>query len=237
MVKKETVLVISDLQIPFQHKDAFKFLEAAKEKYKPTKIVCIGDEVDFHAISDYDHDPDGLSAGDELKKAIKTLKQLYALFPEVMSCVSNHTSRPMRRAFKYGIPQAFLKSYKEFLEAPDGWAWEDKWLIDGIRYEHGDSLRGGMTTVLNNACVQNQRSTVFGHFHTGAGIKYVASPEALQFSFNVGCLINRHSYAFKYAATAKNKPVLGIGIVDKGVPTFVPMLLQKGGRWCGKFIG
>lgn len=229
--------MISDLQIPFQHKDAFKFLQAAKEKYKPTKIVCIGDEVDFHALSNFDHDPDGMSAGDELKKAIKQLAIVYDMFPDVMSCVSNHTDRPLRKAFKHGIPTAFFKSYAEFLQAPKGWEWRTKWVIDAVRYEHGDALKGGIASVLSSACIQNQRSTVFGHYHSGAGIKYVASPETLMFSFNVGCLIDRHSYAFKYAAAAKNKPVIGIGIVQHGIPTFLPMLLAKGGRWIGKFIG
>lgn len=236
-MKNETVLVISDLQIPFQHEDAFKFLDAAKKKYKPTKVVCIGDEVDFYAMSDFDRSPDGMSAGDELEAAIDQLSTVYDMFPNVMSCISNHTDRPLRRAFKYGIPKAFLKSYKEFLQAPDGWEWRDKWIIDDVRYEHGDALKGGAGSVLNSACIQNQRSTVFGHFHSGAGIKYVASPETLQFSFNVGCLIDRHAYAFQYASTAKQKPVLGIGVVEKGIPTLVPMLLQKGGRWIGKFIG
>ncbi len=237
MMKKETVLVISDLQIPFQHHDSLDFLEGAKRKYKPTQIVCIGDEVDFHALGSWDHDPDGLSPGHELQKAVQALKEYYDLFPEVKSCISNHTSRPFRRAFKFGIPKAFIKSYSEFLEAPEGWEWRDYWIIDDVRYEHGDALKGGAQGALNSACIQNQRSTVFGHYHTGAGIKYVASPESLIFSFNVGCLIDRHSYAFSYMTTAKNRPVLGLGVVQQGVPTFLPMLLNKGGRWCGKFIG
>lgn len=235
--KKETVLIISDLQIPFQHKDSFRFLAAVAEKYNPTKIVCIGDEVDFHALSDYKADPDGMSAGDELKKAIKELKKLYEIFPNVMSCISNHTDRILRRAFNCGIPTAFIRGYKEFLEAPEGWDWKEFWIIDGVRYEHGHAMSGGVATVLNTACIKNQRSTVFGHFHTGAGIRYISTPESLLFSFNVGSLIDRHSYALKYSQAAKSRPVIGLGIVDKGVPTFVPMLLAKGGRWVGKLTG
>lgn len=237
-MKKETVLVVSDLQIPFQHQDALDFLEGAKKKYKPTQVVCIGDEVDFHALStSWDHDPDGMSPGDEHKKAVRVLQDYYELFPNVKSCISNHTSRPFRRAFKFGIPKAFLRSYAEMLQAPGGWEWRDYWNIDDVRYEHGDALKGGVQGVLNSACIQNQRSTVFGHYHTGAGIKYVASPESLMFSFNVGCLIDRHAYAFNYGATMKDKPVISLGIVQQGIPTLVPMLLNKGGRWCGKFIG
>jgi UDP-2,3-diacylglucosamine pyrophosphatase LpxH len=43
-------LFISDLHIPFQHSQAFRFLRELKREYKPTLIVNVGDEVDCHAI-------------------------------------------------------------------------------------------------------------------------------------------------------------------------------------------
>ena len=73
---KDTVLVISDLQVPFQHKDAYDFLEEVANAYNITEVVCIGDEIDFHALSDYDPDPDGFSAGHELHRAIDNLAPL-----------------------------------------------------------------------------------------------------------------------------------------------------------------
>ena len=74
------ILVISDMHIPFNHKDMYKFLEAVKKKYRPDRIVCIGDEVDKNAMSFHDSDPDLPSAGDELKKAIRKLKQFTSYF-------------------------------------------------------------------------------------------------------------------------------------------------------------
>jgi len=61
------VLVISDMHIPFHHKDSFAFLEAIKKEYKPDFVINIGDLLDFHAINMHTHDPDLYSAGDELK--------------------------------------------------------------------------------------------------------------------------------------------------------------------------
>jgi len=55
--KTKTVLVISDLQYPFAHKDSLAFLKAVNRKYKCNEVVCIGDEVDMHAISDWGHVP------------------------------------------------------------------------------------------------------------------------------------------------------------------------------------
>jgi hypothetical protein len=230
-----TVLVVPDLQTPFHHKDAFAFLRRVKKIYRPNEVVNIGDEVDFHALSNYEHDPDGYSPGKELIKARAALKELYKIFPRSKVCISNHTSRPYRRAHKFGIPRAFLRDYKEFLEAPNGWEWRDYWIIDGVRYEHGDALGGGLgKTAATRAALVNQRSTVFGHFHSYAGIHYTASPEDLIFGFNVGCLIDFKSYAFKYAKSHKARPVLGCGIVEDRIPTFIPMVLNGRGRWNGK---
>lgn len=232
MKKQQVILVISDTQFPFQHKDTFSFLKAVAKKYKPTEIVHIGDEVDLSAMSDFDHDPDGYSAGDELKKALVEMRKLYKLFPKAKVCISNHTARPFRKAFKHGIPKAFLRDYHEFMEAPEGWKWADNWVIDGVVYEHGIG-HSGVNGALK-AALGNMQSTVIGHLHAFAGISYSANPRHLIFGFNVGCLIDKDAYAFAYGKYHKVKPIIGCGIVDKGIPMFVPMQLDSNGRWNGK---
>ena len=57
-MKYKSVLVISDLHIPYHHPDAFEFLKALKKKYKPDLVVNIGDEIDQHSISMHDSNPD-----------------------------------------------------------------------------------------------------------------------------------------------------------------------------------
>lgn len=225
----ETVLVIPDLQIPFHHKDALRFLTWLKKKHKPTQVVCIGDEVDMHAMSDYNPDPDGYAAGEELRKSINELKKFYAVFPKVKVTTSNHTARPFRRAFKFGIPRAFLRDYHDFLEAPPGWEWRDSWEIDGVHYFHGEGFSGQAGHI--KAASSRGRSTVIGHLHSHAGIHYMANQESLIFGFNVGCLIDNNAYAFAYGKHAVNKPIIGAGLICKGVPVFIPMLLNKRGRW------
>jgi len=228
----ETTLVISDLHCPFQHPDAFAFLTAVKKKYSPTSVVCIGDETDMHAMSDYDHSPDGYSPGDELKAALQEMKKLYRIFPEVKSCISNHTARPFRRAEKFGIPRAFLRSYKEFLEAPAGWEWADRWEIGGVVYEHGEGVSGAQGHL--KAATQNMQNTVIGHIHTGAGIAYSANSKHLIFGMNVGWLGDKDRYAFAYGKTNRAKPVVSTGLVQNGIPILIPMQLKKGGRWTGE---
>ena len=192
-------------------------------------MVHIGDELDFHAISNYDHDPDGKSPRDEFDLGMKDMKRLYKMFPEVKACISNHTARPYRRAYKYGIPQGFMKSYKELLEAPKGWDWKDKWEIDDVRYEHGEGMAGKYAHI--RAAEQNMQSTVMGHLHSNAGIGYIANPRFLIFGMAVGCLMDKDAYAAAYGVHLKAKPILGVGVVLRGIPVYVPMQLKRGGRW------
>lgn len=215
---KETILVIPDLHLPFQHEKTFEFLSAIKEQYKPTKVVCLGDEVDFHAISKYPSDPDGHSAGRELTLALEQMHLLYEIFPEVKVCTSNHTSRVYRRAFEVGLPKQVIKDYQQMLEAPIGWQWSDEWIIDSILFQHGEAY--------NKNTVQSvQRSMMnvcYGHTHQ-VGISYVNIGRATYWGFNVGCLIDNNAYAFAYGKHSKFKPVTGVGIVIDGKPQFVPL--------------
>ena len=229
--KKHRVLVIPDTQAPFQHADTLPFLYAVKKKYRTNKVVHLGDEMDFHALSDYNHDPDGYSAGHELERGLEFMHLLYDMFPNVDVCTSNHTARPFRKAYKHGIPKAFLRDYHEFLEAPKGWKWADKHVIDGVIYEHGEGQSGANGAL--KAALGNMQSTCIGHLHAFAGIQWSANPRHLVFGFNVGCLIDKDAYAFAYGKHFKNKPIIGCGVVLEGIPLFVPMQLDKKGRWTG----
>ena len=157
-----SVLVISDLHIPYHHQDAFDFLKALKRKYKPDLVVNIGDELDHHAISMHEHNPDLMSAGDELKHSKEYIRELEKIFPEMTLVHSNHSSLVYRRALKYGLPKDYLKSYNEFLGVGKGWKWVDDLTItlsDGQRcfFTHG------MSADVLKVAQQYGMSTVQGH--------------------------------------------------------------------------
>ncbi len=226
-----TVLAISDLHFPFAHRDALPFLAELKRKYRPDRVVCLGDEIDAHAMSDYDHDPDGMSAGDEMEASLEAIQPLYKLFPVVSAAVSNHTARPFRRAKKYGIPKAFLRDYRDWMQAPDGWWWEDSFTIDGVDYLHGEGFSGAMGAL--KCALARMNSVVIGHLHAFAGISWAANSKHLVFGMNCGWLGDKDAYAMAYSKHLAHKPVLGTGIVKDGLPTFVPMTLDGRGRWKG----
>ena len=228
---KKTILAVGDLHCPFMHKDALAFLRAIKNKYSFDEIVFLGDEIDGHALSQYKHDPDGFSAGHELDKAVEQLYDVYELFPTAKICTSNHTMRPFMKALDSGLPQRVLKELHDILEAPVGWKWAEEWIIDGIVFEHGEGFTGPLGA--SRCAIANMRPTVIGHIHSHAGIMYAANKSSLWWGFNVGCLVDNSAYAFKYGRTMKYKPILGAGIIQEGVPRFVPMVLNSLGRWVG----
>jgi len=231
---ESTILVIPDMQIPFEHKDSFAFISAVRDAINPDFIVNVGDEVDQMALSRFDPDPDADGAGAELKKAIKRLKPWYAEFPDMLICESNHTARVYKQAYLAGIPEAYMRSVPEWLQAPETWEWANHWVIDNIKFEHGDA-QGGMHAARNLA-LRNRKSTVIGHHHSNGGVLYLSNDDEMIFGMNVGCLIDFNSIAFRYAKMAAYKPTLGCGVIREGVPTFVPMFTKKNGRWDGTII-
>jgi predicted phosphodiesterase len=228
------ILVISDMHLPYQHKDSIKFLKEIKKEFRPDKIVNIGDLLDFHAISMHDSNPDLYSAGMELDKAKEYIKVLENIFPEVIEVDSNHSSLVYRRALKYGMSKQFLKPYGEFLGTRK-WKWIDDLTLtmsNGQRcfFTHGrsaDVLKVSQTMGMN--CVQ-------GHYHTKFLISYWANPDNLFFAMNVGCLINQKSMAFSYAKNFKTRFILGCGIILNGIPRLLPMVIDKKGDWIGKIV-
>ena len=225
-----SVLVISDLHIPYHHQDAFEFLKALKKKYKPDIIVNIGDELDHHAISMHEHNPDLMSAGDELKQSKEYVKDLENIFPEMTLVHSNHSSLVYRRALKYGLPKDYLKSYNEFLGVGNGWAWVDDLTVtlsDGQRcfFTHGMAARA-LAVSMQFGC-----NVVQGHYHSKFSIEYFSNPDKLVWAMQTGCLINQKSMAFDYAKNFKSRFIVGCGMIIDGQPKLMPMVLDKDGRW------
>jgi hypothetical protein len=226
------VLVISDIQCPFDHDDYLSFIKAVCSKYKIDTFVNVGDEIDSHRLGDYETGPDGMSAGDELDESIRRLQRYYTAFPKMKVCNSNHPERIVKRAFKSGIPQAYMKNYKEVLCAPIGWVWADKHEIDGVVYLHGMGYSGTMGAI--NAAKDNHKSCVIGHLHADAGLLFFNNGETQIFGMNTGCGIDAKAYAFAYGKNCRKKPVLACGVVLNGRPHLIIMNLNRAGRWDGK---
>ena len=227
------VLVISDLHIPFHHRSSFDFLKALKEKYKPDLVINIGDELDQHAISMHDSNPDLPSAGDELRMSRKYIWELEKIFPDMILVHSNHSSLVYRRALKYGKPTDYLKSYNEYLGVSKNWKWVDDIVItlsDGSRcfFTHG------MSANILQLSMQMGMHVVQGHYHSKFSIGYFSNPDQLVWGMQVGCLTSQSSLAFDYAKNFKSRFIVGCGMIINGQPKLMPMVFGKDGEWIKK---
>jgi len=217
------VLHVSDLHLPFTHPKALAFCRSLYKKYNCNKVVFAGDVVDLHAMSYHETDPDGMSAGDELKEAKKMIKPWYKAFPKAHVTIGNHDHLLDRKAKTFGIPKAMIRSLGEIYDTP-GWKWVSEVEIDDILFFHGKGF--GKNAALNSALAE-RRSIAMGHAHSFAGVQYSTSTKDRIFGLNSGCLIDIKAYAFAYGKAFSVRPVIGSSVIIDGLPIFIPMNLGE----------
>ena len=224
------ILFISDLHIPYHHKDSFEFLRYLKKKYNPTRVICLGDELDKHSLSYHEKSPELYSSGHELEASLPFIKELEGIFPEMDILESNHGSLAWRKAKTIGIPKQYIKSYNDVLEVGEGWKWHFDLTIDlpngqQCYVHHGKSNDVLKLSQLSGMCA------VQGHYHSSFKVDWWANPQNIYWGMQCGCLIERESYAFAYENVNIKKPIIGTGLVIDSIPVLEPMLLLPDGRW------
>ena len=230
VVDNSRILLISDLHIPYHHPDALDFLQHLKDKYNPTRVICMGDELDKHALSFHDSDPDLPSAGDELRMSLPVIAKLKEMFPVMDILESNHGSLLYRKAHAFGIPKHYLKSYNDVLGVDENWKWYYDITLDlpngnKCYLHHGKSSNVTKTSQTMSMC------SAAGHFHETFKIEYWGNPVALYWAMQTGCLIDDKSYAFNYNNVNLKRPIIGTGLIIDSMPILEPMVLDSEGRW------
>ena len=232
-MSNERILLISDLHAPYMHRDAVRFLAEVKRKWAPDRVILGGDEVDYHAASFHETDPDLSGASSELEAAIKQLAPLYKLFPSVEVLDSNHGSMAFRKQRAAGLPSKAIRSNREILDAPTGWRWHRDLTI---KMSNGQQLymTHGKSSIANKTSKNMSMCSAEFHFHSKFDISYWANPNGLYWGMHCGCLIDDKSLAFRYNKMDLDRPLLGVGLVIHGRPILLPMVLNSRGRWCGR---
>lgn len=218
------ILVISDLHIPYHHENAIEFLAGLKRKYNPTRVVCVGDELDHCGLSYHEKSPDLYSAGHELEEAKKVIAQLHEMFPKMDIMESNHGSLHLRKSLTAGIPKAYIKSYNEILGVGEGWQWHHDLVVtlpngQPCYFTHGRSANGvKLSQNMSMNCVQ-------GHHHSEFSVAYWSNPLNLFWSMQVGCLIDGKSLAMAYNKLQLKRPIIGCGLIIDSKPVLEEMKL------------
>tara|TARA_R110000824_G_scaffold344886_1_gene531557 strand:- start:23555 stop:24439 length:885 start_codon:yes stop_codon:yes gene_type:complete len=231
--ENQRVLLISDMHIPYHHPDTLEFLQYLKTKHKPTKVICMGDELDKHALSFHDSDPDLLSAGDELRASLPIIAELKRMFPDMDILESNHGSLVYRKAKAHGVPRHYLKSYNDVLGVDDRWKWHFDLTIDlpdgnKCYFHHGKSNNVARVSQQMGMCAAQ------GHFHEIFRADYWGNSEGLFWGLQTGCLINDKAYAFSYNNVNIKRPLIGTAAIIDSLPILEPMVMDDEGRWVGR---
>jgi hypothetical protein len=232
----DSILVIPDLQAPYNHPDAFAFLSMVAQRYQPDLTVCIGDEVDFSFLSNHDKFPEVDNPVPELEDAIKAMEQLFKLFPTALALTSNHVHGRLQTARKNGrIPPTMLRNFREIIGAPRGWEWYEEVHLGNYMFRHGDKwpkLTGMMLLRHTPDKYGKHFNIIHGHIHSEHGIKAVERVgDDDYYAAYTGCLINPRAKAFDYVKAPNNK--LGCLVIVKGVPHRIPLRVDSIGRWVG----
>lgn len=122
-----STLVISDLHLPYQHRDAFDFLQALDNYYQFDRILNVGDLYDHHAGSYHESEPDAYDPETEYKMARKYAHQLQEIFPDMVIVRGNHDKIPQRKLKSAGLPTSVLQDYNQMYGTDEGWEWHDEY--------------------------------------------------------------------------------------------------------------
>jgi predicted phosphodiesterase len=222
------VLVVGDIHEPVTHPAYLRFIKDLRDKWKPTKVVLIGDVVDHHGISFHAKNPDCPGPKDEMEQTLQGIKKWHREFPEAEVMIGNHDERVHRLAATVGISKKFLRDYAEVWETP-GWEWKMETRIDGVRYLHGTGASGMRPASL--MAQQSAMNTVIGHVHHAAGFQWAAGPAHRLFGLDTGCGIDREAAAMAYGRDTVRKPMLGAGLVIDGEPYHFAMQCGPGEKY------
>lgn len=228
--ENQRILLVSDMHLPYGHQDTLPFLAYLKAKYKPTRVICLGDELDKHSLSFHSHDPDLASPSDELARALPMIKQLKKMFTKMDILESNHGSLAYRRAKANGIPRGYLKSYNDVLGVDSDWVWHYEMTIT-LPNKDKVYLHHGKTADIKKLSMSLGMCAVSGHYHETFKVDYWANSLGLYWGMNVGCLINDKSLAFAYNNCNLKRPIVGTGLIVDSQPVLVPLLMDENGSW------
>lgn len=225
----DSIFVIGDPHLPYQHVDMFEFVKAIMRKYRPDRYICIGDEVDGHRISYHEPSPELPGPKDECDQAAELLGELHSIIPKMDILESNHGSLPIRKSITAGLPNRFIKTYNDAWGVGPGWRWQFELVVQTklgpVYFHHGKSAN-----VLRTSQAMGM-SAVQGHYHELFGAQYWGNPLALHFAAQTGCLVDWKSLAMAYGKNNLKRPVLGSLMILDGKPVPIPMHIGKNHRW------
>jgi predicted phosphodiesterase len=219
------ILVYGDLHAPYQDERALDFLADQKRRFKPDRVICVGDICDFYSGSRYPKDPDHPdSFVNELKKLQKVVTRLGKIFPEQVLTLGNHDDRLALRVSSAGVPSSMMLDFGNIVGAPKGWniiksSKNFTLTVDSTREHITFAHHRGINTALISQRLG--MTYVAGHSHTKGQVVACNNGLKVIYGVNNPCLISNTGSPFSYNKLSDINPVRGCTLIENGVPRLV----------------
>lgn len=210
------VLICPDVHLPYHHKQSWDtFLEVAR-KWKPDKLVILGDMVDFDEVSSHPKDPTKrVPFDEEVRKSNVEMDRLSKIYiPEVYFCEGNHETRLLRYLGDRAPELAGVVNVRQLLQIRDrGWKWVsygDYCTIGKLHFTHDVGFSG------ENAAKQSVMAfggnIIIGHTHRAVG-HYVSTINGdRHVGWTMGWLGDPTCISYRHKARVARESQHGFGI-------------------------
>jgi predicted phosphodiesterase len=199
----QTILLLSDVHIPFHNVRALESAVEYGRKLNPTIVYLNGDALDFHQVSRYDHDGSKLTYQEEITAGVAFLRYLRSKFPKARLIFKegNHEERLdkyilARAPALFGIENCTLAGLLQFSAIGVERIGEQRVTHCGkLRIIHGHEYGGGVNAPVSAArwlMLRARKHAICGHLHqTSEQIEQNMDGEQLA-TWSVGCLSGLH---------------------------------------------
>ena len=169
-IKKNDIVVLSDIHIPFEDDDALEAALDVIERFKPSVVVLLGDVLDFFTISSHERDPArGETLQYEIDAGIMFFRRLRSIVPDsrIPYVLGNHEDRLRRWIWKNkDIASLRALDFDALLETAtygiETTPYNKDVVMGGVQFRHGKSC--GVSAGPRNLG-ESGMSGVSGHTH------------------------------------------------------------------------
>lgn len=219
-----TIVTVSDLQVPYQHKPAVRALAKFIADWQPDSVQCVGDEIDMPQVSRWTEGTKGEYAGklhldrDETTRVLEELQVQHVMR-------SNHGERlwsyiARKAPALADDPALQYENYMRFADIGVTYHRQMFEFAPGWLLAHGDE--GGLSSIAGTTAARLAKATgksvTCGHTHR-AGLQPFTEAHSGRmnrtvYGHEVGCLMDMRKAGYLKSGGANWQLSFGIHFVD-----------------------
>jgi hypothetical protein len=220
-------LIIPDTHFPFASQRVLDAIYEWASKYKPVRVIQVGDLYDLYAHSKFARSLNIYQPKEEeeigRKQAEAMWKTIQGIVPkaECVQLIGNHDLRPLRQTLQHlpsleHVVEKYLHERMTFEGVKLISDAREEYVFDGIHTFHG--YRSGFGSHLMHA----MRNTIHGHDHK-LGVAFKRVREELIWELHSGFAGDMESKVFHYTPQKSTQEMPGFGWVEGPGPRAIPV--------------